>query len=861
MASWRVMSDLSNPGELLHDHVQALGALAQTLVRDRHAAEDAVQDTLVAALTSRARRTGSPWAWLRAILQNRVRHDARARRRRLARETARATPGASPSAAEVAGELQLHRRLVELVQAQSEPVRHALFLRFWCGMSPREIAEATGVPEPTVRSRIERALVRLRAELDAEAQNGGARPWAALAVLRGEPAATVGIAALGLLMKTKLLVGAAAVVVLLLLAPLFWLPLGDADPRPHGAAVAARAEAAANEPRAPAEDVSRGRVAVAKTPDVATDAATATAITAFVRDLDGRPVAGVPVTFERIDDDRVVVRDAAVAPMQSGVDGSVALQWPERPGWLTAGDSEWAAVRRAWCGRERPVSAPVVLVAPLRHYAGSVVDPSGAPAAGARVTIVLGDDLAPSRAVGGDVVALPNDLATATADDAGRFTIAVGWVAHSRLVAEQPPFGPGTAELPAAAANDLLLRLGAVNDDPRVHGIVVDADGGPASAVHVAVGGDSVRTDAAGRFAAPWLFGWRPTWVRAVRPGLGAATARLVPGDGQPGWSREHPITLRLPAAAGIVRGQVVDAEGTPVPGARVFTPDLTWFGNVTVEHRGHPVSAPSSVEGVVNDPNASIDAVLRLGTTTDADGRFELAGLLDRGYPLFAVTQPTLAAAGPLWASPGDTVELRLGRAALHRVAGRLVAEIGGAPLPGVRVAVGRRLPWQRPERYDDPWHSSPMQPADASHAFRSVTATTDAEGRFELPPMQTDGTYLTFDGEVLFAAPPFRLPPGPPFEELGIALPARSTFHLEVADPEEADAFWIADADGRQLPLFVRVEGAVMSMWRVGLVAGRSPAAYCRAGEVTFVLEKGGAEVRRIDATLLAGTREVRL
>jgi RNA polymerase sigma-70 factor, ECF subfamily len=856
-ASWGVMNASPIPGDLLREHLQALGALAQRLVGDRHAAEDAVQDTMVAALLSETPRRGALRSWLAAILKNRLRQDARAESRRRAREQARPAATESPAASEVASELQLHRRLLELVHGLEPASRQTLFLRFWRGLSPGEIAAVLAIPEKTVHARIERALLRLRQQLD-NAHNGRGTWVAVLAAIVPTTPTALSLAGLGLLMKTKLIVSAFVVITVLAL-----LPLLDRGVTPQVPEPAAPGPVAAMIEIQPGTAMQRTAVAPGESlpvevvaPDVAPD------VVCFVRDLGGRPIAGVAVVFERLQGTTTASRDPAVPPMTSAADGSFTLAWPGREGWLTVAGEQWAPVRRAWCRIEPPSESPVVLVALARRYAGNVVDPNGAPIAGASVTVAISGTAVPSRSAGSAIVALPNDLGTVTTDAQGHFTFPpVGWIAGAKVVADYPPFRAANQELPWIDTDDLLLQLQAPPDDPRVYGIVLDARGQPTEGAIVAVGGDSVRTGSDGRFAAPWHFGMRPTRVRAVQAGTGAAAALLVPGTDQPGWHPDRPITLQLPDAVGEVRGRVVDADGSPLGGVHVWTPDLTWLGNVDVDHQGHQLSSPSSVEGVVNDPNSGIDAILELGTDTDADGRFVLRGLTARPYPLFAMAPITLASAGPVMANPGDSVELRLARPTLHRVSGQIVAAIGGEPLASVRVSVGRRLAWQRPQRDDDPWAGSPMQPAGASHGFRELSVTTDAEGRFALPPLMTDGAYLSFAGEPLFLASPFSLTADQPLEQLRIPLPARSTFQLQLDQPGEADKFWIEAIDGEQQPLFVRVEGAVISAWRVELAEGRSPAAYTRAGEAVVVLSKHGTEVRRERVMLRAGEHALRL
>jgi RNA polymerase sigma-70 factor (ECF subfamily) len=56
----------------------------------------------------------------------------------------------------------------EAVGQLRERHRQVVLLRFCDGLSVREIAEATGVPEGTVSSRLSRAMARLRRSLTRE---------------------------------------------------------------------------------------------------------------------------------------------------------------------------------------------------------------------------------------------------------------------------------------------------------------------------------------------------------------------------------------------------------------------------------------------------------------------------------------------------------------------------------------------------------------------------------------------------------------------------------------------------------------------------------------------------------------------
>jgi RNA polymerase sigma-70 factor (ECF subfamily) len=838
------------PRETLREHLRALGALARRLTRDRAAADDAVQDTMVAALSQPAPHRAVR-GWLAAVLRNFVRQDARAQRRRRRREAALPPADESPAAADVAAELLLHRRLVELVQELEPAVRQVLFLHFWRDLRPRAIAAQTGAPLATVYARLERGLARLRAQLDAEHGRRGA--WVALlASLPQRP--PLGLPPLVLLMKTKLLLSASLVIALAVLVPLLWRP--DVAPVAAGAP-AANPAAAAAAARGAAETAA-DRVAVAPPPAPAAVAATTSApsFTGFVRDLRGDALADVAVFFEQ-QRGTSFARDPAQPSARSGHDGSFLLPVPAAAGWLTTDDPAWAPVRRAWLAGGAPAEPPVLVLAPARRYGGTVVDPDGAPVAGARVEVSFAEDLVPTRAVAAAAVALPNDFASVQTDAQGHFAIErLGFVPGALVIAEHLPFGAARLPLPEVATADLLLRLSAPSNTPRLFGVVVDARGRPVAGALVSVGDETATTGDDGRFAVAWLRGRRPTVVRAVRTGSGAASVAIAADPAQPGFCAERPLVLQLPDRTAALCGRVVDADGRPVAGAHVWTQDLTWLGNVTREEQGHQVSGGASLEGMATANNVAqgYGTLYSLGTATGADGTFVLDGLLDREYALQALASGTLCAAGPAMARPGAPVEMRLEAATLQRVAGRLVAR-DGTPLAGVHIGLGRGLAWQRPQRDDDPWAGSPTVPGQPAHTFHDGAVTTDADGRFAFAPLQPAGAFLWFDGDAVFPSEPFRLDGAGPLEHLEVATDARSTFRIELLRADEADAFAIQGVSGGHVPLFVRVEGYVMSMGKLDLVDGRAPEAHSRAGTVTAVLSRKGVEVRRFALTLPPG------
>jgi RNA polymerase sigma factor (sigma-70 family) len=143
-------------------------------------AEDAAQEGFVKAWYALSRfRAGAAFRpWLLAIVANEARNRRRAGRRQddLALRVAENRPSGdaapSPEAAAVATEQR--RLLLAAVGRLGEADRQVIACRYFLDLSEAEIASALGCRPGTVKSRLSRALDRLRAVM-AE-QGGGALP-------------------------------------------------------------------------------------------------------------------------------------------------------------------------------------------------------------------------------------------------------------------------------------------------------------------------------------------------------------------------------------------------------------------------------------------------------------------------------------------------------------------------------------------------------------------------------------------------------------------------------------------------------------------------------------------------------------
>jgi len=131
-------------------------------------AEDAAQEGFVKAWAALSRfRAGAAFRpWLLAIVANEARNRRRSGRRqddlavRVAEDRPSGDAAPSPEAAAVAGEQR--RLLLAAVNRLSEADRQVIACRYFLDLSEAEMAAALGCRRGTVKSRLSRAVARLR---------------------------------------------------------------------------------------------------------------------------------------------------------------------------------------------------------------------------------------------------------------------------------------------------------------------------------------------------------------------------------------------------------------------------------------------------------------------------------------------------------------------------------------------------------------------------------------------------------------------------------------------------------------------------------------------------------------------------
>ncbi|MFI0407717.1 ECF RNA polymerase sigma factor SigK [Actinomadura sp. 3N508] len=155
--------------EQLYDVVAApVHGLARRIVRDPAMAEEVTQEVMIEVWRSATRYDpgrGSAMAWIMTIAHRRA--VDRVRREQSAGErearAARYGPGAAhdPVGERVETRLE-HERVRRCLDALTQLQRQSVTLAYYGGHTYREVAEMTGAPLNTVRTRMRDGIIRLR---------------------------------------------------------------------------------------------------------------------------------------------------------------------------------------------------------------------------------------------------------------------------------------------------------------------------------------------------------------------------------------------------------------------------------------------------------------------------------------------------------------------------------------------------------------------------------------------------------------------------------------------------------------------------------------------------------------------------
>ena len=158
--------------EIVQRYQQLAFRTAYVITRSAAEAEESTQEAFVKAYRAlgRFRAGAEPRPWILRIVANEARNRVRSAGRRQQLELRLAEgfrPGdaaPSPEAAAIASEER--QRLLLLINQLDDDDRLVISSRYFLELSSEETAAALGIPEGTVKSRLSRALARLRARVE-----------------------------------------------------------------------------------------------------------------------------------------------------------------------------------------------------------------------------------------------------------------------------------------------------------------------------------------------------------------------------------------------------------------------------------------------------------------------------------------------------------------------------------------------------------------------------------------------------------------------------------------------------------------------------------------------------------------------
>ncbi len=158
--------------ELVRRYEQLAFRVAWLVCRSSHEAEDAAQDGFIKAYRALRRfREGAEFRpWLLQIVANQARNRVRSvvRRRHYESLAAVGSTGAVPPAEAAAVADDQRQRLLVALDRLPERERVIVACRYLLELSEAETAAVARVPRGTVKSRLARAMGRLRADLEVD---------------------------------------------------------------------------------------------------------------------------------------------------------------------------------------------------------------------------------------------------------------------------------------------------------------------------------------------------------------------------------------------------------------------------------------------------------------------------------------------------------------------------------------------------------------------------------------------------------------------------------------------------------------------------------------------------------------------
>ncbi len=588
-------SNSERMAEILQDS-RSVERLARRLIRDVPAADDLIQETLLARLRFDGTPLRSPRAWMGRVFRNLLWQRLRRDERRTRRERHGARAEAVPSTVDLAAREESRRLVTAALLELPAHYRAPIVLRYLDGLPPREIAARLDIPVATARTQIRRGLHRLRHALR-DRHDGDERNWiAALLPVPGTSKAGHAAGVTSMAATNKLTW--ALVPVLLLVGMVFLVAYSpnagtpDADTRGVGTLMSG--------------ERAHGTRADAGNPTlVGHGAAAATPVR--MATLSGRIATAVPYRWGRVELLlRGSPRSGALRKCKTNASGE--FEWRDiRPGTYTL---------RAGCRTETEfgrvdicldpltageIRADIVVHIPLEDgvhtVEGRAVDQRGRPVrAGLGVDLICQPTLARHREL------------TAQTDAQGRFRF-VGVNEGAARVLVSAPRGDAQASFTVPLRKQLTVTCydyANSMETTRLSGTIMDTQGRPVPHARVALV-TGVRA--------------RPESIMAARSNWGSSRADIQASNGTFSWAGvvEGPLMIVVTDARDHIDGKLLDLA------RKVLYFDALPGDPIEVHlERGIVVS------GTVRKPEGAGVAGVRLvagdaTVVTDASGQFKL--------------------------------------------------------------------------------------------------------------------------------------------------------------------------------------------------------------------------------------------
>ncbi len=808
--------------------------------------EDVVQETFLAAwLKGQDNTVHNLPGFLRRVGRNLALKHRRREGRRRRREQQAAKDEALPSTGQMLERLQAHRQLTTAVSELGEPYRTTILLRYFEGLTPKQIAVRQGVPASTVRTQLERGLAQLRGRLGGtdlralaalflwpEWQAGAAGSAGSTTPIATKLAATLfsGAVFMSVHLKSSVLVA-----VLLVLAGggiWYWDPLAVDLPTDAGSPLSGTVAAAEQEPEAtdrqPLDTSEVGNAAAVK------PSSTAAVLRGRVLDTRGVPIAGVEVLVDREDaadaefDDVLRLKPqqnpqllAQAVTDQGGhfalpahkltkdIEVDARLGEAYVPLWLSVPE------RESWDREE-----VLVVAAQKMSLRGQVVDEDGVGIPGARVSANVPQPV-------GFPLSLDNAqtmaLGQATTNARGDFWLPkLPDTAGLELWVLATGFDIGIADRQDDQRRIVLKRVRSDTNLYRIHGTVVDKGMRIVEGAMVRVGNKETHTDSRGHFNLAFKMLHEDTHLFVGKKGHSPRTYDQHLEAFRTGKKKEAVVVLTLGDTPKQITGRVVDPTGEPVPGLVVVLKDVMFLSFYQ--------TAEDLALGRKSKLDSSEGSPMMIDARTDAEGGFSVGGLAPRPYRLHIFDPKTLVAimTAPIAAGSED-VEVRFPKDGIHEELRGVVRSSSGQPLADVQVNCTLQM-----------FKSDVIQ----SWAPGDITRT-DAAGCFVLKRVPQTGVHLNVCGDdVMDYRVPVETAGSAP--ELVLVPPLRCHFRIRDARPD-ADAIRLLDADGNVLMIQKKSGQTSMGAREWKLRRGRTPSLAVSEVARTLVYLRKGKELER--------------